>query len=402
MSIIMEILYFAGYIFMTDSIIELGLSLCQITSGDIQRSCDSCATGIDRQIRSQRPVRRETPSWKRNYGIGAGIRRKFLSGFVSAASFTAIMRLFANTLILCYTSLKVTSKIQILSFPHPHGVRGDFQVKVLCRLEVREMRQNKLSCDRSIGSASFFQKKILRFILALIIALSGSIEVTQAADETKLTEPEIVTFMERHYTDAILSQDALIQGDLETLRRRLADIAEQELPDNAPESWKPYHERLQKVVRNADEISSLEKAASVMGDVAEACGACHAALGIGKIYFWPASPDEPEELEASMRTHQWATERLWEGVTGPFEAAWNRGAAVLADVRVFEDDDSMVDSTLRALETELRDLGRQAQESSGLHERAVIYGRLLVTCAECHKKAGVTIPPAKPIPPWQK
>jgi len=261
---------------------------------------------------------------------------------------------------------------------------------------------SKQSGNRSIGSVSFYRHIILSFSLALLIILFGNNWTVQAADATKPTEAEMGAVMEGHYEVAILSHDALIQGDLEKMRRRLARIVKQELPARAPKSWRSLHARLHEAARGASRISSLESAGSVMGDVAEACGTCHAALGVGNIYFWPAPPDEDDKLKTAMRTHQWATERLWEGVTGPFEEAWPRGAEALADIRLFADDDDTVKISLRAREAKLRKMGRKAKEATGLHERALIYGRLLTTCAGCHQEAGVSIVPAKSIPPWQE
>lgn len=254
---------------------------------------------------------------------------------------------------------------------------------------------------QSIKSVLFPQKKILLFALMLVIGLYGHDGMATAA-YADMTEAEKVTFMENHYTEAMFSHDALIQGDLEMLRTRLAKLAEQELPASAPKSWKPHHDRLIKAASRATRVATLKDAASVMADVGEACGACHKALGVRQMYYWPAEPTGGDKLAKAMRTHQWATERLWEGVTGPFEEAWGRGAEALSDVRVFEKEKEKVKSSLLKLEAELRDLGLQAKATTGLHYRAELYGRLLVTCAKCHREAGITIKPAKPIPPWQK
>jgi cytochrome c553 len=213
----------------------------------------------------------------------------------------------------------------------------------------------------------------------------------------------MVAVMEWHYKAAILSHDALIQGDLEKMRTRLARIIEKSLPASAPKSWRPHHARLHKAaLSGVSGITSLDSAGSVMGDVAEACGACHAALKVGNIYFWPAPPDKDDKFKTTMRTHQWASERLWEGVTGPFEEAWPRGAEAMAATRIFKDGRDTVKASLRAREAELRKMGRKAKAATGLHQRAVIYGRLLSTCARCHQEAGVTIEPAKTTTPWQE
>lgn len=254
----------------------------------------------------------------------------------------------------------------------------------------------------TMRSASFSRPLLLSFSLALLIVLFGNKGTVEAADKRKPTEAEMSPLMERHYQTAISSHDALIQGDLEKLRGRLARIIKEELPSSAPESWKPHHARLHEAARRASGISSLESGGSVMGDVAEACGACHTALGVGNIYYWPAPPEGDDKFETVMRTHQWATERLWEGVTGPLKEAWPRGAEALADIRLFEDLGDSIKDSLRKREDKLRALGRKAKAAKGLHERAVIYGQLLTTCAGCHQELGITIKPAKSIPAWQE
>lgn len=261
---------------------------------------------------------------------------------------------------------------------------------------------SKQSAGRAVGSVSFSRQIALSISLALLIILFGNNGTAGAADTTRPTEAEMAALMEGHYETAILGHDALIRGDLEEMRSRLGRLVKQELPASAPESWRPLHARLHKAARSASGISDLESAGSVMGDVAEACGACHAALGVGNIYYWPAPPDEDDELKTAMRTHQWASERLWEGVTGPLKEAWPRGAEALADIRLFGEEGKSVKGSLQALEAELREIGRRAKATKGLHKRAVVYGQLLTTCPGCHREADVSIVPAKSIPPWQK
>lgn len=264
------------------------------------------------------------------------------------------------------------------------------------------MHQRKELIEVSFVRSSLNLYKVIFF--SALTLLSGLIwdNTTVLAAGVELTEVERVALMEEHYTAAIRSHDALIQGDLEALRRQLAKIAEQKLPQAAPKSWTAHHIVLQRAARKGEGVSSLDAAATIMSGVGEACGSCHIALKAGKIYFWPEEPKGDDEFAKAMRTHQWATERLWEGLTGPFEEAWNRGAAELAIVRLFEEDRESVSATLLKMEGELRDLGRKAKETKELHERAEVYGYLLKTCATCHREAEVTIEAEKEVPPWQK
>ena len=116
---------------------------------------------------------------------------------------------------------------------------------------------SKQSGKRSIGSVSFSRHIILSFSLALLIVMFGNNGTVLAAGTRKPTEAEMVTLMERHYEAAILSHDALIQGDLEKVRGRLARIVKRELPSSAPENWKPHHARLHEAARGQSRVLNL-------------------------------------------------------------------------------------------------------------------------------------------------
>jgi hypothetical protein len=98
-----------------------------------------------------------------------------------------------------------------------------------------------------------------------------------------------------------------------------------------------------------------------------------------------------------MLDHKWATERLWEGVTGPWENAWMRGADSLTNLQDFGEasPDLVVSAELQRRWSELREIGMKAKFADALSERAAIYGQLLATCGECHQLSGVTIEASK-------
>lgn len=200
----------------------------------------------------------------------------------------------------------------------------------------------------------------------------------------------MVAVMEGHYTSAIAAHDALIRGDLATLRARLGELATQALPTGAPQTWRPLHARLQSAARESARATTLEAAGPAMGGVVEACGACHQTLGTGPIYRRPLPSEGTTQVEQAMLGHQWATERLWEGITGPREEAWHRGAAAIAARRVFAEGAGTTPALL-AREAALRSAGQSAMSTAGLHERAMAYGQLLSTCADCHREALVPL-----------
>ena len=246
----------------------------------------------------------------------------------------------------------------------------------------------------------------MRLILvgALLIALSGCGEQSPPAAPEAATKPvttvpvrdrpsevQMVAAMEAHYSVVILAHDALLQGDLDMFRSQLALVRGHELPANSPEEWSPLHEQLRAAAGRGAEVGDLDAAAEALAAVVLACGTCHAAQGGGPVYPAPAPDDGANALEAAMRDHQWATERLWEGVTGPWDNAWERGADALAVTQLFDGPDSEVvlSDDLRRRAEQLREIGRLARTTTALDERAALYGRLLSTCGECHQAIGV-------------
>lgn len=216
------------------------------------------------------------------------------------------------------------------------------------------------------------------------VAPPGPASPQGAPPPTEFTEVQRVALMESHYVSAIAAHDALIRGDLPTLRTKLGEIASRELPAAAPPSWRPLDARLREAARSAAGAATLETAGTAMGAVVEACGTCHSGLDAGPVYRRPLPPEGATPVQDAMLAHQWATERLWEGVTGPREEAWHRGAATLAAGRVFAGRTD-VSPDLLAHETALQSRAQAAMAIAGLHERSVAYGQLLATCSACHR-----------------
>lgn len=225
-------------------------------------------------------------------------------------------------------------------------------------------------------------------LTVLLIAVAGcSAPEPPPPSEPTFTEMNKVALMEQHYVAAITAHDMLIRNDLPSFRKHLAELATQSLPDHAPATWAAGHEKMQTAAARAADAKTLAASGAVMGSIVEACGSCHEALGQGPVYREPAPPTSDDPLKERMLAHQWATERLWEGVTDPWDDAWRRGAQAVAKSAVFPPD-----APPAQLEQEkaLRAAGDDAMLATTLSARAQSYGRVLATCAGCHGQGSST------------
>jgi cytochrome c553 len=247
--------------------------------------------------------------------------------------------------------------------------------------------------------------KTILVVLSCIIVLgcgedggtSISSATTQRGVGSTRAEPAGVAAsasIESHYGVIVLAQDALVLGDVERFSGLLALVADQPLSDGLPPHWRPFSVQLKAAARQGADVDDLDAAARAFAHVVLSCGSCHGALGMGPMGpSYPAHPPAESDavVEAAMYDHGWAIQRLWEGITGPRNDAWKRGARALATQEVFAGTQPGVDPEreLDRRARELRELGEAAGNARSPAERAALYGRLVASCAGCHGLIGV-------------
>lgn len=118
--------------------------------------------------------------------------------------------------------------------------------------------------------------------------------------------------------------------------------------------------------------------------IALACAACHQRENRLPVFRPPANaPRDRPTVAAQMARHQWAVDRLWEGLVGASDEHWRIALDAIATTQL--------PLKIRPKPTNLGvELQRQAraaltvQTPMTLEQRAAAYGELLVTCAGCH------------------
>jgi cytochrome c553 len=174
----------------------------------------------------------------------------------------------------------------------------------------------------------------------------------------------------------------LVRGKLDEVRLLARGIAE--APDEpGMAAWAKQaalvRERAAALATAPDAAEACRREARL----AIACAGCHVDAGAAPEFQSPgqAPPDLPT-IEARMRRHLWATDRLWEGIVGAADDAWRQGLDVLAATPLSSVQD--VDGGFARRLQQLADRARVQQATATATDRAHSYGEILTTCTGCH------------------
>lgn len=193
--------------------------------------------------------------------------------------------------------------------------------------------------------------------------------------------------MHEHWGLAGWLRRAVIAGRLDEVPRAAGLLAAHEPADGVP-TWTPHVERLRAQAQAAAAASSLPEVAAATAELGATCGACHGEVGAVVRRTLPEPPAGEQTVGVHMQRHAWAAEAMWIGLVTPADDEWLRGAQMLAERPLREDEYFsrwLVTDELVALGTEVHDLGVRAREASP-GDRPALYGEFLATCAECHTR----------------
>ncbi len=205
--------------------------------------------------------------------------------------------------------------------------------------------------------------------------------LTGCASNTNSTGNPVQDHMYAHFSEAGRVQTAVIFGDLDGARTAARRLSSHDEPAGLPAAGTPFLEAMR---ASADRIAggiSLEEAAMETARLGATCGSCHQATDGGPVFR--ANGLDAGASAQTMVRHIQGADRLWEGLIGPSDGAWDAGATLLATGSV---DVEAVDARpgQESMFAEVFRLGRQAQEARTQEDRARIYGQILGTCNGCH------------------
>ena len=122
----------------------------------------------------------------------------------------------------------------------------------------------------------------------------------------------------------------LIRGKLDDARYFAQSMATQpDVPGLAP--WAKQIALVRERALAVATAPGIDEACRREARLAEACAGCHADAGAQPEFQPPPGlPADQPDVVWRMARHQWAADRLWEGMVGDADDAWKAGLDVLA------------------------------------------------------------------------
>jgi cytochrome c556 len=198
--------------------------------------------------------------------------------------------------------------------------------------------------------------------------------------------------MKIHFQESVLIRRAIMDGDIDGAIAPAREIAGWEAVDDLPDPWRTRIGEMQHAAGRIRNSPDLPEAAAAVADIGKSCAGCHLEMG-GPSFDVPTMPAS-DSLVERMKRHVWSSERLWEGLVGPSDAAWKAGAEALALAPLPTKALAPGGVHAKSLSGRFAMLAKQAAAADDLEARATTYGSLLATCAPCHQAVGRS--PTKP------
>jgi mono/diheme cytochrome c family protein len=203
-------------------------------------------------------------------------------------------------------------------------------------------------------------------------------------------DADIVKHMHDKHEAMIAIQSAIIAGSLDGTRESATSLLEHEEPAGLPPAGAEFTAAVRVAAQGVLDADSLVAAAEAASQMGLACGRCHQASGVTVEFDDVKQPSDKEKEKPHMQRHQWAADRMWEGLIGPSSVAWSRGANLLFESPIKPDvlaqhggGDEIVGMSRR-----IHQLAANATAVSAPEEQAEIYAEFIANCGSCHTELG--------------
>ncbi len=233
------------------------------------------------------------------------------------------------------------------------------------------------------------EKNISWLALILIVsfvAVAFGPSLAQVASEEDTSA--VADHMHEHLTRITMIKSAIIAGKLEDVREPATWLADHETVAGLPTEFEPYVTQMRSYARQVIEAPDLDSAAESVSNMAITCGNCHLVNHVFLEFGYDDRPSEGlDDIVTHMQRHQWAADRLWEGLIGPSDAAWNRGTDMLIDAPLRPTDVTAAAASngeISKIVRRIHAVGGLGTETKTPDARSELYAEILGLCASCH------------------
>lgn len=233
-------------------------------------------------------------------------------------------------------------------------------------------------------------KRLASALVLLLFALEvTSLPARTVSDDTLSA---IAANMHEHLARISTIKSAVIAGKLEDVRGPANWLAEHGTVPGLPGDFEPYIDLMRQYARELAATEELSSAARAVSNMAKNCGNCHQANEVDLQFGYDQLPREDiEDVVTHMQRHQWATDRMWDGLIGPSDGAWNRGVDMLIDVPLLPSDvttESDRFTEIGEIARRIHALASMGSDARSPDSRSELYGEVLGLCARCHTLLG--------------
>jgi cytochrome c553 len=202
----------------------------------------------------------------------------------------------------------------------------------------------------------------------------------------------IADHMHEHLTRISMIKSAIVAGNLEDVNEPATWLAEHETAAGLPKEFESYVIQMKSHARRVVEAQNLVSAAESVSQMAKTCGNCHLVNEVNLEFGYDRMPRlDIEDVVTHMQRHQWAMDRLWEGLIGPSDTAWNRGTDMLIDAPLLPTDVTTAADNVAEISNiarRIHALGGIGTETKTPDARSELYAEVLGLCARCHTLLG--------------
>jgi mono/diheme cytochrome c family protein len=200
-------------------------------------------------------------------------------------------------------------------------------------------------------------------------------------------DTEVLEHMHAH-SDAVMAiRQSVIAGSPGGVKESARWLLEHEPPASVAAGWADYLPAMRAAAKEALDASDLTAAAAATSRLGLACGGCHAASNAVFESTDTSRPSMDEDTGSHMLRHQWAADKMWEGLIWPKSYSWQSGANLLFEsaIKPHELGDQSGNAELQTMARRIHQLAANATMVQKAEERAEIYAEFLANCGGCHE-----------------